>query len=115
MIFKKVLNFLDESQTPFPLNIINELVVLQHVRTGYMTLKELNSTPPHAVFRYGIHKIDGVDFYWVAKRGLINDWALYMGNTDNYKEVTDLGEKQFGEIVKELVPGDQDFHKRYRG
>lgn len=56
---------------------------------------------------------------WVAVRGVINDWAIYLDNPfepeDSYQDVSNWGDKLHNrETIKKLVPCDDEALERYR-
>ena len=53
---------------------------------------------------------------WVAVRGQIHDWAIYYHREEKSIEfVRDYGDKCFTkEVIKELVPCDDEAFKMYR-
>jgi len=62
----------------------------------------------------------GYKIKWVAKRGYIHDWAIYIDNPyspqPNYEQVAKVGDKvNDREVVKRLVPCDEEALKMYRG
>jgi hypothetical protein len=89
-----------------------------------LTLKTLNELPK-GCFETGvdIDNQDGINMSgsnemlrWVAVRGAINDWAIYVGRDDQTVEmIMDFGDKAFGEhMIKKLVPCDDEAFNRYR-
>lgn len=92
-----------------------------------MTLKELQAMPPHTIFAHGIteNSPDGVymtnnrmgeKMKWIAKRGEIDDWAIYIHWADKDDEfIRTQGDKVTGKdhIIK-LVPCDDEMLNRYR-
>jgi hypothetical protein len=84
-----------------------------------LTVKKLDEMESHAIIDTGI--LDNKDIYenpirWVAKRGEINDWAIYYDEaTKTEKQVRQLGykliEKKFIEM---LVPCTPKAFDKYR-
>ena len=61
----------------------------------------------------------GKTIKWVAVRGVINDWAIYLDNPfepeDSYQDVANWGDKLHNrETIKKLVPCDDEALERYR-
>ncbi|MEI6186961.1 MAG: hypothetical protein WCP46_00470 [Alphaproteobacteria bacterium] len=96
-----------------------------------ITKSILDSMPENTIFACGVLPcdnelytlaIDG-DLRWVAKRGIINDWAIYVSVEPDYisteerknKTVAELGTKIYGEsTIRTLVPCDDEALKLYR-
>ena len=53
---------------------------------------------------------------WVARRGMIADWAIYVGwSTSSFEEIERSGDKVFGvNNIKKLVNCDEEMLKHYR-
>ena len=92
-----------------------------------LTKKQLELLPPGTVFRVGvsINKPDdlymtndniGKELLWVAKRGQIHDWAIYVHWKERGEEfVTQMGNKlQNKELIQKLVPCDEEALALYR-
>jgi hypothetical protein len=92
-----------------------------------LTLQSLKDMEPFKVFATGIveNSPDGVfmttssigkKLMWVAKRGEIHDWAIYIHwaeNGENYAR--DYGDKVVAkEYIKKLVPCDESAFNMYR-
>lgn len=83
--------------------------------------------PPHTVFATGVVKNHPDDIYmvntdinremiWIAKRGGIEDWAIYIHWADNGIDyVKERGDKITSEkIIRRLVPCDDEAFGMYR-
>lgn len=90
-----------------------------------LTLKLLKSLEPHSIFATGICENspagafitdDGGELRWVAVRGQIHDWAIYVGRVDQSEEdLRDVGDKIYTEqYITNLVPCDTEALKMYR-
>ena len=92
-----------------------------------LTLEELNDLPKGVVFKVGVTTNDenGVfmtnerknqKLLYVAKKGTINDWAIYVGWLgQSVDQVRDYGQKiQNLFNVKKLIPCTEEVLKRYR-
>lgn len=91
------------------------------------TFKELQELPPHSIIATGevINSPEGVfmtdsdigrTMRWVAKRGLIDDWAIYIHWSEHdidYVKRHGLKVKMKHSIEK-LVPCDEAMLERYR-
>lgn len=92
-----------------------------------LTIEQLNEMPSHTIIATGITKNSPGGIYmtdsnkdhfmrWVAKRGEINDWAIYIhwANHDE-KFVMELGDKVRDEKnIKKLVPCTDEAFEKYR-
>jgi hypothetical protein len=81
-----------------------------------LTLKQLKEMEP-GIFAQG--EIEGKK--WVAVRGGIHDWAMYLANPyslgfeDSFLAVKKFGNKIVDEeIIKKLVPCDDEAFEMYR-
>ncbi len=90
-----------------------------------LTLKQLKDMPDHTVFAHGVTTDDaaginmantGQQLRWVAKRGQIHDWAIYIHFAYNdEKFVREQGDKVTSEAnIKKLVPCDDEAFAMYR-
>lgn len=84
-----------------------------------MTLEELKNMEPHSVFATGITedpRIFTEPVKWIAKRGLIHDWAIYYDRPEKtVAQIQSWGTKLYStSIVKDLVPCDEEMIKMYR-
>lgn len=92
-----------------------------------LTLEKLKEMNPHTVFATGItdNSPDGIfmtnanlgkKLMWVAKRGEIHDWAIYIHWAENGEEyVRDYGDKVTSPSnIKKLVPCDEKSFSMYR-
>lgn len=101
-----------------------------------LDLKMLQAMPPHTIFAVGpvpvevFEDIYGANpnvekltmlFRFVAKRGAIDDWAIYVGpiskasGQEDYQSVAAYGDKIHGaRIIRILVPCDDEALARYR-
>lgn len=92
-----------------------------------LTLKNLKEMNP-GIFAYGmvVDNVEGVNIgntgrvlKWVAVRGQIHDWAIYIDNPhslqQNYIQVSKYGDKIYTEShVRRLVDCDDEMFARYR-
>lgn len=90
-----------------------------------LSLKQLQDMPPHTVFATG-EVVDGPEginmtnsgrmLKWVAKRGQIHDWAIYIHWAESSVEYIETqGDKIYNkENVKKLVPCDNEALEMYR-
>lgn len=92
-----------------------------------LTLQQLKDMEPGSVFAKGItqnspegiYMIDsniGKELTWVAKRGGIHDWAIYIHWSENGEQyVIEHGDKVNSETnIKKLVPCDEQAFGMYR-
>lgn len=90
-----------------------------------LSLKQLQDMPPHTVFATGetVNSPEGINMSndgrtlrWVAKRGQIHDWAIYIGISSWSEELVKTnGDKVTGEHnIKKLVPCDDEAFGMYR-
>ena len=85
-----------------------------------LTLKYLKEIKPGTIFKSGITNdprlVRNMDLRWVAVRGIIHDWAIYYHKITNSNEmIAKEGDKCFmEEVIKELVPCDEEAYKMYR-
>jgi hypothetical protein len=92
-----------------------------------LDLKQLQILPP-GIFAQGV-TVDspeganmsntGNEIKWVAVRGEIHDWAIYVDNPYSpqysFQGVADMGDKVHSEeTIKRLVPCDDGAFKMYR-
>lgn len=90
-----------------------------------LSLKQLQDMPPHTSFALG--KVwdspngvnmtnSGKELKWIAKRGEIHDWAIYIGwATQSNEYIKTQGDKIYNkEIIKKLVPCDDEALEMYR-
>ena len=92
-----------------------------------LTLKKLQDLDPHSIIAEGetVNSPEGVymtdnnegrAMRWVAKRGLVDDWAIYIHwaehDTDYIKKYGD--KVTIERNIKKLVPCDEEAFKRYR-
>ena len=90
-----------------------------------LTLQKLKDMAADTIFATGV-TVDGYDavnmygngdeLRWVAVRGGIHDWAIYVGPSDWSEEDIKLsGDKVHNKIsIKELVPCDEEALEMYR-
>jgi len=89
--------------------------------------KQLELLPSGTVFRVGVSINSPDDLYmtnenigkellWVAKRGKIHDWVIYVHWKEKGEEfVTQMGNKlQNEELIQKLVPCDKEALALYR-
>lgn len=90
-----------------------------------LTLKQLKDLKPGIFLKgeivdspEGINMINsGKLLKWVAVRGMIEDWAIYVGydNEMSFDQVRDYGDKvRFEKNIKKLVPCDKEAFAMYR-
>ena len=84
-----------------------------------LTLQKLKDLPESAAFATGVTTNPRFHYEavrWVAKRGLIHDWAIYYQvKSWSARQVMQTGEKCISEsIIRELVPCDDEAFKMYR-
>lgn len=90
-----------------------------------LTLQQLKDMKPYTIFATGTttDNIAGVNMTgsgqalrWVATRGAIHDWAIYIHKASNTEEwIKNQGDKLYNrDIVKELVPCDDAALEMYR-
>jgi hypothetical protein len=90
-----------------------------------LTLEKLKEMSPHAIIATGvtIDNYTGINMSnsdrvlrWVAVRGNIHDWAIYIAfDTQSVEQVRRGGDKVHGEEnIKKLVPCDKEAFKLYR-
>jgi len=91
---------------------------------GKLTLQMLKDMRP-GVFAKGevIDSQEGINIMnsgrmlrWVASRGKIHDWAIYVLSANrSWQEVKDIGDKIFiDENIRKLVPCDDEAFSVYR-
>ena len=79
----------------------------------------LKDMPPDTIFATGVGIYPGLYKYgikWIAKRGRVDDWAIYYLKEDCSMEyISREGDKCFTHsIIKKLVPYEESAFKRYR-
>jgi hypothetical protein len=84
-----------------------------------LTKKMLEEMPPDTIFTTGVVNEPGLyaePVRWLAVRGGIADWAIYYHKEESsITYVRDYGDKCFTkEIIKKLVPCDEDAFQAYR-
>jgi hypothetical protein len=92
-----------------------------------LTLEELTDLPKNTVFKVGVTTNDengvymtdhrkGDKLLYVAKRGIINDWAIYVGwYEQSVEQVKNTGQKIYNlKNVEKLVPCTKEALERYR-
>lgn len=90
-----------------------------------LTLQQLKDMEPGTIFATGITTDDtnganitgsGRNLRWVATRGGIHDWAIYIQSEDwPESEVKRMGDKVHNEnTVRALVPCDDEAMEMYR-
>lgn len=97
------------------------------MKNEILTLEMLKAMKPHTVFATGItdNSPDGIfmtnenigkKLMWVAKRGEIHDWAIYIHWAEKGEEyVRDYGDKVTSPSnIKKLVPCDEKSFSMYR-
>ena len=86
---------------------------------GTLTLDKLKEFDPHTVFAKGYIYVEMSAsipaFKWVAKRGLIDDWAMYFDSTCKSWEEVEQGVKMRDEAaIKKAISCSEEVFKRYR-
>ena len=78
-----------------------------------LTIEQLKKMKP-GIFAFGIDL--NRDIKWVATRGNIYDWAIYLGRIeDNNEYIKKFGNKIYDEsFIKELVPCNDEAWNMYR-
>lgn len=92
-----------------------------------LTIDKLKDMNPETIFAEGITSNDPAGIYmtdsnisrklyWLAKRGAIHDWTIYIHWADKGRQfVIDAGDKVTDEAnIKKLVPCDDEAYKMYR-
>jgi hypothetical protein len=93
-----------------------------------ITLEKLQDFPPHKIFLTGIERNSESGIFmtrdyrandwlrWVAVRGYIDDWAIYVGwNNDDENQIYGNGEKLTNsKLIRELVNCTDEVFARYR-
>jgi hypothetical protein len=90
-----------------------------------LTVEKLKDMQPHTIFAEGvtIDNYTGINMSnsnkvlrWVAVRGGIHDWAIYIGWEDMLgEEVAATGDKVCSkDNIRKLVPCDDEAFKMYR-
>jgi len=77
---------------------------------------ELKLVPHGEIFRTGISLIDEKEVRWVAKKGGIEDWAIYQGpRTWNEDRIAREGDKIYSDrIIKSLLNPTVKMFNLYR-
>lgn len=82
-----------------------------------LTLQQLKEMAPGSIFASGTDKQYGEqNIRWVACRGDIHDWAIYIGNErDSFQRVAEYGNKtrEIKRIMR-YVPCDKEAFDMYR-
>ena len=84
-----------------------------------LTLETLKTMEPGKVFATGVTQDPRLyrdPVRWVAKRGRIHDWAIYYHlETSSTQWIESHGDKCYTrEVIKDLVPCDEEALKMYR-
>ena len=90
-----------------------------------LILQELKDMKPFSIFASGetTDNSSGINMSnsgrtlkWVACRGGIHDWAIYVGtDSQSDEDIQDYGDKVTSEYnIKKLVPCDNDAFQMYR-
>ena len=91
-----------------------------------ITSEYLEAIPAHSIFAAGILRdrtggvyigsVSGRLLRWVAVRGGVSDWAVYVGDIeDSFIDIQRTGDKVSLGTARVLVPCGQDARDRYRG
>lgn len=81
-----------------------------------LTKERLLKVKPGKPFATGLLVTsDGKLSRWVAKRGQVNDWAIYQGEQAELLQIMEHGNKVYdNEDIKRLVPCDKSALSLYR-
>lgn len=89
-----------------------------------LTLEALKAMKPHEIFQFKAGKNSERTFMYVAKRGQIDDWAIYTSmNSIPFQDfwagdkdgIAAHGEKLYDrDLIRELVPCTDEAFERYR-
>lgn len=117
----------NSGNTSIPYSEISLISRTIKMSNDILTIDKLKAIPPGTIFSEGITSNDpegiymtdsnvGRKLYWVAKRGEIHDWTIYIHWADKGRQfVIDAGDKVTGEAnIKKLVPCDDEAYKIYR-
>jgi len=92
-----------------------------------MTIEDLNQVAPQTIFKTGVvinspddiymtdHRL-GEPMRYVACRGKINDWAIYIDWAEKSEiHIKNHGQKIYSDdIIRKLIPCDEDMLNQYR-
>ena len=98
------------------LEMAYQLYQQKDLATDTLTLEKLQSAEPHSIVARGEIFTDMSAnipaFRWVAKRGLIDDWAMYFGASNkDWKWIAEMGEKMRDEAAIRKECTDEVFIK----
>lgn len=83
-----------------------------------LTLADLDTMEPHTIFKVfnPPYALSEGALCFVAKRGQINDWAVYVSaSMTDPQSIARYGKKLYSEKdIRDLVPCDDDAFSRYR-
>lgn len=84
-----------------------------------LTLQDLNKMEPYTTFSHGVThdpRLFRDPVRWLAKKGGSNDWAIYYHLEEKSLDfIENSGDKCFtSEVIRELVPCDDNALKAYR-
>jgi len=84
-----------------------------------ITLEDLKAMDPSTVFAFGSSTepiLHTEEVNWVAKRGVVHDWAIYYHTSDKSIEwIEKWGDKCTTEsVIRRLVPCDDSAFSMYR-
>lgn len=109
------------------LAVIGDLCQFCHEEFNELTLEVLKQMPPHEVFAKGtvenspkgVYMTDnrlGDKLLWIAKRGEIHDWAIYLHwEESGYEHVLRNGDKLTNsDYIRKLVPCNDEALEMYR-
>ncbi len=90
------------------------LKILKEMTPGTIITKGIVKNEPDGVYMTDQRK--GADLLWVAKRGVIYDWCIYIHWVESGEDyVIHNGDKIHTETyIKRLVPCDDEAFKMYR-
>ena len=100
--------------------------MIEIIRNDLLSLDQLDAIPPKSIFAHGVVE-DGTQYFnyengrfgdlrWVAVRGYIADWAIYV-HLEKYpvEYVRNQGDKIITEkYIRYLVPCTDEVFARYR-
>jgi len=92
---------------------------LKGIHNDILTLKEFSYIKPYAILCSGKKYISELcsiqEIFWIARKGGIQDWAIYFSISEDIDYTLNYGAKiTKEEIIRELVPCDNETFKKYR-
>jgi hypothetical protein len=90
-----------------------------NLKSSILSLQDLKDMEPFTVFAHGVThdpRLYKDPVRWLAKRGRIHDWAIYYHLEEKSLQfIEQSGDKSFTpEVIRELVPCDDEAFKMYR-